>query len=102
MYVLLTYFRFSGRQTSVTLRGGGGSRPSVTLCDGGVGRALRVTPKYFICIISYYNLYIVYVLLTDFRFVGRQTSVTLRGGGSRAGVTLCDRGGSKLAKKSVT
>ena len=28
------------------LRYGGGGRPSVTLCDGGgVGRALRVTPK---------------------------------------------------------
>ena len=45
MYVLLTDFRFVGPTDERYVTGGGG-RPSVTLCDGGgVGRALRVTPK---------------------------------------------------------
>ena len=44
MYVLLTDFRFVGPTDERYVTGGG--RPSVTLCDGGgVGRALRVTPK---------------------------------------------------------
>ena len=47
MYVLLTDFRFVGPTDERYVTGGGG-RPSVTLCDrGGVGRALRVTPKIF-------------------------------------------------------
>ena len=41
-----------------------------------------------------------YVLLTDFRFVGPTDERYVTGG--RAGVTLCDGGGSKLAKKSIT
>ena len=47
MYVLLTDFRFVGPTDERYVTGGGGGvgRPSVTLCDGGVGRALRVTPK---------------------------------------------------------
>ena len=36
--------------------GGGGGRPSVTLCDGGVGRALRVTPKKIFYIFYMYNM----------------------------------------------
>ena len=36
--------------------GGGGGRPSVTLCDRGEGGSAERL-KYFICIISYYNLY---------------------------------------------
>ena len=50
MYVLLTDFRFVGPTDERYVRGGGGGgRPSVTLCDGGggVGRALRVKPKIF-------------------------------------------------------
>ena len=33
-----------------------------------------------------------YVLLTDFRFVGPTDERYVTGGGGRAGVTLCDRG----------
>ena len=44
-----------------------------------------------------------YVLLTDFRFVGPtdERYVTREGGGGRAGVTLCDRGGQNWPKKAL-
>ena len=49
MYVLLTDFRFVGGPTDERyVTGGGGGRPSVTLCDRGGGRPERyVTPKIF-------------------------------------------------------
>ena len=40
-----------------------------------------------------------YVLLTDFRFVGPTDERYVTGGGGRAGVTLCDRGGQNWPKK---
>ena len=40
-----------------------------------------------------------YVLLTDFRFVGPTDERYVTGGGGRAGVTLCDRGGVKIGQK---
>ena len=44
-----------------------------------------------------------YVLLTDFRFVGEPTDerYVTGGGGVRAGVTLCDRGGQNWPKKAL-
>ena len=57
MYVLLTDFRFVGpTDERYVTGGGGGGRPSVTLCDGGVGRALRVTPKKIFYIFYMYNM----------------------------------------------
>ena len=41
-----------------------------------------------------------YVLLTDFRFVGPTDERYVTGGGGRPSVTLCDRGGS--AERYVT
>ena len=87
----------------------------MTLCDGGgVGRALRVTPKkYFICIISYYNLYYCVCFINRFSICNRVCFINrfsicradrraLRyGGGGRAGVTLCDRGGQNWPKKAL-
>ena len=54
MYVLLTDFRFVGPTDERYVTGGG--RPSVTLCDEGVGRALRVTPKKIFYIFYMYNM----------------------------------------------
>ena len=45
-----------------------------------------------------------YVLLTDFRFVGPTDERYVTGGGGgggRAGVTLCDRGGQNWPKKAL-
>ena len=43
-----------------------------------------------------------YVLLTDFRFVGpTDERYVTGGGGGRAGVTLCDRGGQNWPKKAL-
>ena len=49
MYVLLTDFRFVGPTDERYVTGGGGSAECDTLWrgGGGVGRALRVTPKIF-------------------------------------------------------
>ena len=69
----------------------------MTLCDRGGGRAERyVTPKKNFYMYNKYHIIIciiVYVLLTDFRFVGPTDERYVTGGGGRAGVTL---------KKSVT
>ena len=72
------------------MTGGGGGRPSVTR------NALK---KYFICIISYYNLYYCVCFINRFS-ICRADRRALRygGGGGRPSVTLCDGGGGSAER----
>ena len=69
----------------------------MTLCDGGGSAeryALRLK-KYFICIISYYNLYYCVCFINRFSICRPTDERYVTGGGGRPSVTLCDGGGGR-------
>ena len=88
MYVLLTDFRFVGpTDERYVTGGGGGGRPSVILCDREGRPSVTLRLKYFICIISYYNLYYCVCFINRFS-ICRADRRALRYGGGGSG--RCD------------